>query len=320
VPRIGKIDDNSLEQLLRAQHRVITREQALACGMTDRMLRYRIRAGGPWRKLLPGVYMTVTGIVSTEQREMAALLHAGPRSVLTGLAAARRHGIRTLTSSTVDVLVPSTASPQSTSFVRVWRTWRMPREFCVDGQIRYVLAGRAVADAARSLTGARDVRGLVAQAIQQQRCSIATLTSELEEGPAKGSTLLRGALAEVADGIRSVAEGDLRILLKRGRVPKPEFNARLYDKDATLIAVVDAWWADAGVAAEVDSREYHYSAEDWQRTMRRHDRLVAQGVLLLHFTPRQIRSAPEEVITQIRAALAAGRGRARLPIVTRPAA
>jgi very-short-patch-repair endonuclease len=70
----------------------------------------------------------------------------------------------------------------------------------------------------------------------------------------------------------------------------------------------------------VDSREYHYSAEDWQRTMRRHDRLVAQGVLLLHFTPGQIRSAPEEVITQIRAALAAGRGRARLPIVTRPAA
>ena len=102
-----------MEQLLRAQHRVITREQALACGMTDRMLRYRIRAGGPWRKLLPGVYVTVTGMVSTQQREMAALLHAGPRSVLTGLAAARRHGIRTLTSSTVDVLVPSTVqSPE----------------------------------------------------------------------------------------------------------------------------------------------------------------------------------------------------------------
>jgi very-short-patch-repair endonuclease len=102
-------------------------------------------------------------------------------------------------------------------------------------------------------------------------------------------------------------------------VPEPLFNARLYVGNA-LIAEVDAWWPEAGVAAEVDSREYHYSAEDWQRTMGRHDRLVARGVLLLHFTPRQIRTEPEEVVGQIRAALAQGRARPRLGIVTRPAA
>jgi very-short-patch-repair endonuclease len=312
-------DEGALEQLLRAQHRVIARRQALACGMTDRMLQFRIRPGGPWRKLLPGVYVTVTGTVSREQREMAALLYAGSRSVLTGLAAARRHGISTLTSTTVDVLVPAKVRFQSTAFVRVRRTWRMPEQVCIAGEIRYVMPGRAVADAARSMTVARDVRGLVAQTVQQQRCSIEMLNIELEQGPAQGSALLRAALVEVRDGIRSVAEGDLRTLLRRGRVPMPQFNARLYDR-GRLIAMVDAWWADEGVVAEVDSREYHYSAEDWQQTMRRHDRLVAQGVLLLHFTPGQIRSAPEEVITQIRAALAAGRRRARLPIVTRPAA
>jgi hypothetical protein len=53
--------------------------------------------------------------------------------------------------------------------------------------------------------------------------------------------------------------------------------------------------------------------------MQRHDRLVAHGVLLLHFTPRQIRAAPAEVVAQIRAALDAGRGRAPLAITTRPA-
>ncbi len=51
----------------------------------------------------------------------------------------------------------------------------------------------------------------------------------------------------------------------------------------------------------------------WQ-TMRRHDRLAAHGVLLLHFTPRQIRTAPDEVAAHIRAALAAGRERPRLAI------
>ncbi len=319
MSRQAHFDQRRLTDVLRRQHFVIGRDQALACGLTEMALAHRIRAGGPWQRLLPGVYLAWPGTASAEQREMAALLHAGPRSVLTGMAAVRRHGFRVSTPSVTSVIVPVEVRRQSVGFVRVQRSTRIPREVCVDEEVRYVLAARAVADAARSLTVARDVRALVAQAIQQQRCSIAQLTTELEEGPTRGAGLLRAALAEVRDGIRSVAEGDLRTLLRRGRVPMPQFNARLYDRGG-LIAMVDAWWADAGVVAEVDSREYHYSAEDWQQTMRRHDRLVAQGVLLLHFTPSQIRSAPEEVITQIRAALAAGRARPRLPIVTRPAA
>ena len=279
--------------------------------MTDRMIQHRYRAGGPWQKLLPGVYVTVTGAVSARQREMAALLYAGPRSVLTGAAAARRHGIGVPDADPVDVLVPAELGCKSTGFVRVWRTWRMPTEVCVADEIRYVLPVRAVADAARSMRSGRNVRALVAQAIQRERCSIALLEAELEEGPVGGSALLRAALAEIRAGIRSAPEGDLRLLIKRERIAMPVFNARLYD-GTRLVAVADAWWEEAGVAAEVDSREYHFSAEDWQQTMRRHDRLVAHGVLLLHFTPQQIRTAPGEVAAQIRAALAAGRERPRI--------
>ena len=177
---------------------------------------------------------------------------------------------------------------------------------------------RAVADAVRPLTSIRDARAVVASAVQRGLCNIETLETELREGPVRGSALLRVALTEVRAGIRSAPEGDLRIVLRRGRLPMPVFNARLYDGDA-LIAVVDCWWPDAGVAAEVDSREYHFSAEDWQRTMRRHDQLVARGVLVLHFTPRQIRAEPQEVVAQIRAALVAGRGRPPLRLTARPA-
>jgi hypothetical protein len=189
----------------------------------------------------------------------------------------------------------------------------MPTEVCVTDGVRYALPTRAVADAARSLNSGRDARTLVAQAIQRQRCTVAMLQAELEQGPVAGSAGLRAALAEVRDGVRSVPEGDLRFLLIRARIPMPVFNARLY-YGTTLVAVADAWWEEAGVAAEVDSKEYHYSAEDWQQTMRRHDRLVAHGVLLLHFTPRQIRTAPDEVVAQIRAALAAGQQRSRIAL------
>jgi very-short-patch-repair endonuclease len=316
VQRDHSVDQMALEQLVQTQYGVVARGQALACGMTNRMLQHRLRPGGPWQKVLPGVYLTVTGAMSLEQREMAALLHAGPRSALTGLAAARRFGISGFTGSVVDVLVPAKLNPQSIAFVRVRRTWRMPAEVCVDGPMRYAQPGRAVADAARSLTATRDVRALAAQAVQRQVCTVSMLATELEEGPRKGSAQLRAAVEEVQAGLRSVPEGDLRRVLRRSDLPMPEFNARLYC-GKELVAVVDAWWEEAGVGVEADSKEYHYSAEDWQRTMERHDRLVAQGVLLLHFSPQKIRTEPGEVVERIRAALKAGRERPPLPITSR---
>ena len=41
-----------------------------------------------------------------------------------------------------------------------------------------------------------------------------------------------GAFEEVADGVRSSAEGDLRTLVKRERLPEPMYNPRLYAGDA----------------------------------------------------------------------------------------
>lgn len=318
MPRTSGVDGELLDHTLRAQYSVITRNQAMVCGLTDVALRHRLRPGGPWQKIIPGVYLAVTGTITANQREMAALLHAGPGSVITGSAAVRRCGLRPPNSSTVDVLVPLKVRRQSIAFVRVVRSSRMPSQVRTTGQIRFAAPARAVADAARALTSLRDVRAVVSDAVQKRVCSIRALRAELEEGPVAGSSLLRRALAEVADGIRSVTEGDLRLLLEGARVPTPMFNARLYDGD-TLIAVVDCWWPDAGVAGEVDSREYHYRAEDWQRTIRRHDRLVAHGVLVLHFTPQRMKEEPEEIVREIRSALTQGAARPPLALKALPA-
>jgi very-short-patch-repair endonuclease len=163
-----------------------------------------------------------------------------------------------------------------------------------------------VADAARGLPKLREVRALVAGSVQSGWCQIGDLMRELEEGSPRGSARLRQVLAEVADGVRSTVEAELRDLVIRAGLPRPMFNARLY-AGKVLIAVADAWWPDAGVAVEVDSREWHLSAEQWEQTMRRHARMTAQGILVLHFTPKQIRTEPAQVVAAIRAALEAGR-------------
>lgn len=285
---------------------MIAREQVLEHGLTVDALRWRLRPHGPWQRLLPGVYLSRTGSPTADQRDMAALLFAGPGSVLTGWAAMRRLGLRASRASAVDVLVAAGRKRESRGFVRLHRTTRVPGMFCLNGEIRFAMAARAVTDAARGLNDLRAVRAVVADSVQQRWCTVAELAEELRRGPVAGSALLRQALAEVAAGIRSVAEADLLDLIKAGRLPVPVFNARLYSGDV-LLAVVDAWWPAERVAVEVDSREWHLSPEDWERTMRRHARLSAQGILVLHFTPRQIRTERAQVIATIRAALDAAR-------------
>jgi hypothetical protein len=312
------LDGTLLAEMLGRQHDVITRQQAITCGMSRQALRHRVRPGGPWRRLLPGVYVARTGTPTRDQRDMAALLYAGPGSVITGCAALKQLGIQAPSTPYVDVLVPVSKRRQSVEFVRVQRTRRIPERVCITGRIQFTLPARAVADAARGLPGIREVRSVVAGSVQQGRCRVSELASELADGPRAGSAEFRRVLAEVATGIRSVAEAEFRKLLQRSGLPMPMFNARLYSGDV-LFAIADAWWPDAGVAAEVDSREWHLSPEDWEKTMRRHARMTAEGILVLHFSPKQIRSQPAELITTLRAALDVRRTGAQARVRTLPA-
>jgi very-short-patch-repair endonuclease len=96
------------------------------------------------------------------------------------------------------------------------------------------------------------------------------------------------------------------------------FNARLY-AGKVFIAVVDAWWPEAGVAAEVDSRAWHLLPEDWEHDLQRHARMSSHGIIVLHFPPSRIRTDPAGVAADIKAALAAGQGRLPLAIRALPA-
>src|SRR5262249_42883912 len=105
--RKSHYDHTALAKTLDAQQLVISRAQVLACGLTVGALRPRIRPGGPWRMVLPGVYVVNASAPTVPQREVAAMLYAGDGSMITGIAALWRHGIRHPISDTIDVLVPA---------------------------------------------------------------------------------------------------------------------------------------------------------------------------------------------------------------------
>jgi hypothetical protein len=309
----SKLFDPVVREILRTQCDLITRSQALTAGMSEAVLRNRLRSAGPWKVVLPGIYLSHSGLLTAGQREAAALLYAGHDSVITGAAAVLRHGLSWPSSEIVDVLVPHASKRQSNGFVRVRRTSRMPETPAhIDG-LDWAPPARAVADAVRGHIEVRAVRELVASAVQQRRCTVGQLIAELRDGPTQGSGTLRAALEEVADGVASAAEGDLRRLIKSGGLPQPMYNPRLY-VGSDFLAQPDLYWREAGVAGEVDSREWHLSPELWARTMERHAKMSAQGIIVVHYSPRRIRMDGARVLAELRSTIEAGRRRPELAV------
>lgn len=153
MPKRSAFDAERLRQVLRAQHHVITRQQALLCGLPPSTLDRYIAPSGRWQRLLPGVYLALTGAATQDQLEMAALLYAGPRSLITGSAAVRRHqrhdrllahGIMPLhfppKRIKADPSASSTTSGQRSSRDRVGRRCPSPRSRLTSGAVPRVRA------------------------------------------------------------------------------------------------------------------------------------------------------------------------------------
>jgi hypothetical protein len=318
MPVTPVYDRERLNRVLVEQFGVVSRAQALECGVSRGRLDHLVRPGGRWQRILPGVYVVNTGAVSVDQRAMAALLYAGPKSLLTGAAAVRRHRLQCAGLNQVDVLVPEDVRVRSAGYVRIVRTGRMPTKCYRTQRIRFVLLPRAVADATRPMTSLGDVRAIVAEAIQKGRCDLASLVAELNDGPVAGSRFYRVALRECIAGSRSAAEGALMTLIGRSDLPEPMYNAELYTFDGAFLGIADVWWQRAAVVAEVDSRRYHLSPADYERTVMRHNRMAAHGINVLHFLPDTVKNDPSAVIRNLRGAIRSGGARPAALIVAKP--
>jgi hypothetical protein len=322
--RLAPYDERALAELLARQDGVIARAQAFECAMTESAVRHRLLPDGPWQVVLPGVFLTSRGTMTGRQRNLAAFLYAGKHPgeaiAVTGPAALTWHRIRVSVSGAgdVDVLVKPRCGRRNAGFARLHPTSVMPSVAFGDGALTYAPPARAVADTVRQLSEPADIRAVVAAGVQQGRVQVWQLAEELTQGPVRGSAGLRRALAEVAEGVRSTAEADLVRLIRRHRLPMPMLNPCLFI-GGKFLAMPDAWWPQAGVAVEVDSREWHLSPAEWEQTMARHARMSAHGIIVLHYPPSRIRAAGREVAAEIRSALDAARGRPLQPILARPA-
>src|SRR2546430_4809310 len=174
-------------------HAVIARWQLNQLGVSDKMIWERCRPGRPWRRLLPGVVSLHNGEPTWVQQIEAALRYARRGAIVTGLAAARLHGLRRVPPfDGVHLLVPDDKQPATYGYVIVERTKRLPLAERKGG-FPVAPATRAVLDAVRRMHQQGEVDALVAEAVQRRLTTPRELADELRLGSRRGASRPRSA-------------------------------------------------------------------------------------------------------------------------------
>ncbi|MDP9181201.1 MAG: hypothetical protein M3P04_00310 [Actinomycetota bacterium] len=256
---------------------VVTLDDVIGVGL-DPALPRREAAAGRWQRLLPQIYLPGTAAPTERQRIHAAALYAGPEAVITGRAGCALRGVKAiaLASADVTVLLPHRVRRVSAEFVRLVRVRDMPewqvlrREGSAD--LRVAPIDRCVADAIRGATDLAEARAVAASALRERDVPWDAVAGQASR-PGPGAGHGTRAVRDIADGVRSPAEGDLHDVLlpaaRRGQLPSYLLNPDVY-MNGVLLGSPDAWFVGLGLGDEQDSREWHGSEDALDATLTRH--------------------------------------------------
>ena len=302
MPKRKNYDKGAVARLFASQGGVATRAQLIELGMPPSTIRHRERPEGPWNRILKGVCAGHRRVLTYLDLLRAALLFAGPGSIITGLAALRAHRVAAACAGDqrVKVLIPHGRRRASGGFVLVARTTRMPEPVRIEGCAVAPLA-RAAVDACLDIKDKEFVRQIITELVYSGRCTPAELCAELVAHQTQRSARMRSVLAEFAAGIRTGAEAHCREQLIRASAPRPVWNRRIVEQATGHVAVLPgAFWPDRGVALEVAPGPQAGPAAVSRAAARRRWMSSVLRLTVAHVTPNQLREGWDEVWEELR--------------------
>lgn len=93
----------------------------------------------------------------------------------------------------------------------------------------------------------------------------------------------------------------MRRAVRQAELPEPQWNLPM--ETAYGAVLLDAFWATAVVAVEIDGARWHLDAAAWEGDQRRQNAIQASGVPVLRFTVHRLIHDLDGVIAEIRAVL-----------------
>ena len=291
------------QQLAEWQCGLLSRRQLNAAGMDRWRVRNQVRTGR-WMTVGPMVVATFTGNLTWEQRTWVGHLHAGPGSVVGGLASARHHGLKGWDRRQIEVVVPHGTAVADLDGFRFTRTRRDLQALRGHG-IRGHLMRLEPAVLLRGASGMpeRVSGGLLASVVQQRLTSADNLLAWLARlQPLPRAELMRGVLHDVRGGAESMAEIDLGRICSRVGLVQPARQRRRKDRGGRW-RWTDAEWDLPGggvLVLEVDGA-FHMEVEHWTADVKRQRKVAGPGRTLVRATALELRLDPEDVVDDLRA-------------------
>lgn len=298
-------------EVAATQFGIITRLQAIACGMTPAMIAWRVRAN-EWQVVHRGVYAIKGASPTWHGRLMAACLAGGLDCAASHTAAAvlwRLEGVRP------GVVEVSRTRALRLPGVRSHRVRRLPEDQITRiGVIPVTTPARTLLDLAGyvrrwtlnvALDSARRLKIVELEELDE------ILLVEATQGR-PGVEALRSAVTLRHPGRApsdSILEDECERMLLEGGLPRPTRYHRIDGADG-FVALPDLCYPDMNLILEVQSYAHHSSVEAFHRDADRTDELVALGWRVMYVTARQIRDRPRETVERVRRACLTAAGTA----------
>ncbi|MEV0901038.1 hypothetical protein [Actinoplanes sp. NPDC049802] len=302
--------DDEFSRTCFQQSGVLTTDQAIRLQGRGQV-RGHLRARR-WRRLCRGILCTTNGSLVRAQQLWVAVLAAGPEALLAGVTALTEAGVRGLREENLRVLIPAARSrtlripamPPDMPALRVTRTRVLPEEHRQAGHPPRVVTARALVDAAAWAPSDAAARTIIAATLQQKRVTpdeVLEVLAMRRRLPWAGT--IRRTVLDVAGGAEALSEIDFLDLCLRFRLPRPSLQRVRRDASGRR-RYLDAYWPMWRLHVEVDG-SHHMDARQWEDDMLRQNLVWIDGDRILRFPAGLIRSRPEMVANQLRAALTA---------------
>ena len=288
----------ALKPLVDLQAGVVTREQAVAHGVSPRVVA-RLLDEGHWRRLEPGLFLTTGDEPTFAARAWAGTLLGGDASRAGGLAAARLDGFADDVPTLITVLVPHVRRPAPRRGYEFVRERPGVRGRSVGAPPRTSVEDTVLDLCTTALP--EDVVGWVTLAVERRRTTSRRLRRALQgrdRHPRR--ELLEGLLADVAIGVRSPLELTYLRDVERAHGLNTLVSRQLPSRNHK--AVRDVCYPDFGVVVELDGRLGHTELGRF-RDMDRDNEASLDGLLTLRFGATDLHGRPCAVAAKVARAL-----------------
>jgi hypothetical protein len=298
---VSKNHPAGLDDLLVGQGNVLTREQALAAGLSREAIREQLNRDR-WQRIYPGIYAAFSGEIGRTSELWAAVLHAGAGAALSHETAAEADGLRRRACAAIHVTVPAGRHVLPVRGLVIHRTDRVirtrhpartpPRTRIEETVLDLTQAARTLDDACDWLCRAcggrftTSDRILGAMALRKKLRWRADLTA---------------VLSDVAGGAHSLLE--LRYLRQVGSahgLPPAKRQHRVVR--GRLTEYMDNVYDEYRVAVETDGLANHSVATRWL-DIARDNAAAADGIITLRYNWSDITTSPCRIAAQVAAVL-----------------